>query len=254
MRIKSRYSPLLVGGLILVVVLAIFGLVVLARPSVPRVEPVTRQPAAAQPTLTPAPAVLTAVPTVASTPVATPVSVSTTTAPSSATSEPTSRTLVVAPTGTPQAIDVQLAPAPSPTPFGWWDVTNQFDASLDAQVRAAYTHYWQERVDAAFNLDRSLLPQVEANPWLTAEMSVLDNMVAANTARTVVANHNLRVRYATNSEALVLDDYTLHVQSVDPDTKQPLSDDGSTSYHTVTRMQKLDGAWKAVDEVQVTRS
>jgi hypothetical protein len=252
MRIKSRQSPVLVGGLILGVVLVIFGIAVLTRPSIPPVEPVAIQPVTpiVSPTSLPAPVI----PTIASTPVATPVSVSMTTAPSSATSEPSSRTIVVAPTGTPQALDVQVAPAPSPTPFGWWDLTNQFDASLDAEVRAAYTRYWQERVDAAFNLDPTLLPQVEANPWLAAEMSVLNNLLAANTARKVEAHHTLRVRYATDTEALVLDDYTLHVQSVDPDSKETLSDDGSTSYHTVTRMQKLDGAWKAVDEVQVTRS
>ena len=42
-RMTPRRSPLLVGALILAVVLAVFGVVVLARPSVPRVEPVNGQ-------------------------------------------------------------------------------------------------------------------------------------------------------------------------------------------------------------------
>ena len=132
-------------------------------------------------------------------------------------------------------------------------MTNQFDASLDAEVRAAYTHYWQERVDAAFNLDPSLLPQVEANPWLTAEMSVLDNMVAANTARRVVAITTCACATPLRARRSCWTTTTCTSRASTGHERSP-SDDGSTSYHTVTRMQKLDGAWKVVDEVQVTRS
>ncbi|HEY1296344.1 MAG TPA: hypothetical protein VGJ60_24970, partial [Chloroflexota bacterium] len=148
----------------------------------------------------------------------------------------------------------QVVPVASPTPYGWWDMTNQFDASLDADVRDAYNRYWQARVDAAYNLDPSLLPQVEANPWLAMEQAALNDMRTAGTARKVEANHSLRVRYATESEALILDDYSLQVETLDATTKEPVSDAASAVYRTVTRMQKLDGAWKAVDEVQVTSS
>jgi hypothetical protein len=222
---------MLAGGLILVAIVVVLSLFVVARPSPPSVEPV--------PTTSVAVAEAPAVPTMKPTSMPTPDA-----------SIPTP----VANGSTPQALDVQVVPVASPTPYGWWDMTNQFDASLDADVRDAYNRYWQARVDAAYNLDPSLLPQVEANPWLAMEQAALNDMRTAGTARKVEANHSLRVRYATESEALILDDYSLQVETLDATTKEPVSDAASAIYRTVTRMQKLDGAWKAVDEVQVTSS
>jgi hypothetical protein len=242
-----RRSPLVIGALILAGVVILWAVFVMARPSIPAPQPLATPIVAGAPVATVKP---TDTPAVVATP--TPVLAAVTTEPAALASNPTTTTRPLP--VTPQALDVQLAATPSPTPYGWWDMTNQVDAALDAEVRAAYNHYWQARVDAAFTLDPSLLPQVEANPWLSGEVQALNDLRAAGTAHKVEANHALRVRYATDAEALVLDDYTLHVEDVDADTKETLSDAGSTSYHTVTRMEKIDGAWKVVDEVQVTRS
>ena len=139
--------------------------------------------------------------------------------------------------------DPVAAPSPATAPD-----SIEIDLALVEEVEAAYSKFWNIRVEAAFDRDASRLPEVAAGPALEREQEQIADLKAQGVAAVIEAEHEVGLLSLTQDEAELYDEYLNRSYLIDPATKEPV---GAPEPEVVVkvsyRLQKIDGVWKVVD-------
>jgi hypothetical protein len=128
--------------------------------------------------------------------------------------------------------------------------TPTIDSGLTAEIVVAYKHYWDVRADALLNLDPTHLPEVSAEPHLTVLQTGIEQLKNEGRAIRTDVQLDFKVVSATSSLAIVADDGVDHSVYINPETKEPLGDDGTNDSSTSKvefKMEKFDDTWKVID-------
>jgi hypothetical protein len=130
------------------------------------------------------------------------------------------------------------------------------DSEVAAEVVAAYKHYWDVRADALLNLDPTHLPEVSADPHLTVLQDGIEQLKSEGHAIRTDVQLNFRVLSTASNIAIVADNVIDSSVYVDPETREPLTDDDEANKLTAGskvefKMQRFDDTWKVVDSVDV---
>ncbi|MBV9359296.1 MAG: hypothetical protein JO023_27615, partial [Chloroflexi bacterium] len=141
-------------------------------------------------------------------------------------------------------IDARETPTAGPLPT--------VDAEVAAEVVAAYKHYWDVRAEALLNLDPAHLPEVSADPHLTVLQNGIEQLSNEGHAIRTDVQLNFKLLSATSSSAIIVDDFVDNSVYVNPETKEPITDDDETNSlrnesNVEFKMQKFDDTWKVVD-------
>jgi hypothetical protein len=152
---------------------------------------------------------------------------------------------------TPQVVAAGATPPAVPTPTEWWNQQNTYPPALGDEVNAAYNHFWQVRAQALLDLDPSSLPTVLDGSALQRELQNLDTLRENDQAQQIDIQHHAQVMHATDADATVFDNYTSRIVTVDLSTNEPVAQSPSGDVFLAYHLQKLSGAWKVVEAVQI---
>jgi hypothetical protein len=149
------------------------------------------------------------------------------------------------PTPTPQPV------AAAPTPVAWWNWRNEVPPDLRDEIWSAYLTYWQVIADAHRTLDSSEVSTVASGQALERAILAVKDLESAGTAQELRIDHNAKVLYATDIEAVLYDEYISRSVFIEPSTglERP-STDPPLVQQISFRMQNEDGSWKVNDAVR----
>jgi len=171
------------------------------------------------------------------------------------TSAPTSApTAVPTPISAPTVVGMTVPTAvPTATEQSTDAVATAADPSLQAEVLAAYSHYWQVLDDAFANLDGSQLSQVTDGAELLAAQTYIEQLRSQGKAGLGTADHSITLVSATPGDAVIHDKVIDHSIYVDPETRGPLPPDQQASnpdpeINGTYYLKNIDGVWKVVGE------
>jgi hypothetical protein len=118
---------------------------------------------------------------------------------------------------------------------------------LEAEVGAAYTHYWEVRAQALFDLDTSRLSTVMAGDHLKAVETRIEKLRSDGQAIQTEVEHNYVVVDASSEDAEVADSYLDHSVYIDAQTHVPISSATGLRLNELYRLNKHTGSWRVVD-------
>lgn len=145
---------------------------------------------------------------------------------------------------TPAPPDVTLTPASGTTP----SLPTLPNDPLEREIVEAYLHYWEVRIQAYYDLDASLLPQVLSGPKLLREQEQMQEFREQGKAVKVDVEHHLLLVEVAPDRALVYDEYFNQSVFIDSATKEELPTKEPPGTEKVSyEMRKIDGIWKVVD-------
>ena len=146
-------------------------------------------------------------------------------------------------TATPTASPTTAPAAPTPT------------RSIEDEVLAAYTRYWEVYGDALSRLDGTRLPEVMTGPRLQRALDEIERLRADGQAVRIVVDNDPLVAAISGDEATVVDQYENSSYLIDATTKEPVGERGepNTLRDTFTLVRE-DGAWKVRDSLRQVES
>jgi len=121
------------------------------------------------------------------------------------------------------------------------------DPGLAEQVTEAYQRYWQVRAQALFALDTSHLSEVAAGEHLDQLVKYIDELRSKGQAGLTDVEHHFVVLEASNSRAVIGDNYVSNSVFIDATTHTPLTEPTGGNLQEFYTFAHMDGDWKVVD-------
>lgn len=146
----------------------------------------------------------------------------------------------------PTATATATAPTAKPT-------ASQPTATPDteAEVIAAYLHYWDLYAEAVLNLDHGVLMGAASEEELQQVKEEIETLRAQGVALRVVIEHRPTVIELTDTTATVFDEMTNNSFYVDPETHEPPEGEGSGETLVDTFfLEKVDGQWIVIRSIR----
>jgi hypothetical protein len=124
-------------------------------------------------------------------------------------------------------------------------------SSIEGAVLLAYENYWMVYSEALYNLDSTRLPEVMTGPRLDRALSEIQNLKRDGRAVRIAVENTPIVVSVNGDTAVVLDKYKNQSFFVNPTTKQPITQPGTseTIQDSVT-LTRVGTSWKVLDAVR----
>ena len=140
-----------------------------------------------------------------------------------------------------------LVLALTPLTFSPLVITPTPRPSVEDEVMAAYTRYWDAYGQALLNLDATLVEGVASGEELQRIREEVEGLRSQGLALRVVVEHNPVILEASANSAVLFDETVNNSFYVDPQTKEPPEASGSGEILRDTfYFEKVNGQWMVV--------
>lgn len=144
-------------------------------------------------------------------------------------------TATMTPTVTQNPTSTATEPPARPTP------------SIEEEVAEAYLAYWDAYAEAVLNLDIALVEGFVGGEELESIRAEIEMYEADGVAARIRVEHDFAVASASETTAVVIDEYVNNSFYVDAETKQPEEGEGTGEVIRDTIfMENIDGRWVVV--------
>ncbi|GMU39428.1 MAG: hypothetical protein AMXMBFR23_02940 [Chloroflexota bacterium] len=146
------------------------------------------------------------------------------------------------PTATP--LPATASPTASPTAAS---PTQTATPSIEEAVAEAYLAYWEAYAQAVLNLDLSLVEDFVTDEELERVRGQIEALRTDGVAARLVIEHDFAVVSASETSAVVIDEFVNNSFLVDAETKEPPEAEGlGEVYRDTFFLEKVDGRWLVV--------